>query len=410
MSRFLSEVKGFTPVIDILARELGLMTAVVYGIAWRYCQMEDRVCSASRERIAEHAGISTKTVERHLKKLCVAGYLEDLTPTWKHKPHIYADSGKAKIKGLLIAEVGQTESLTSEVGQTESPAGQTESLTRSDRESNQGKTESLIRIPSYDSTHESKEGEKDTLLSSNKKPQADPLMQDLERQTLAKRAEAGGNYATPAHAGGADRLADAALFALYAERGKRPPKKGTKQWQQQCSKVAEALKAYGYEKASLSLVEKAAGLLCERKGNWTNVFHSSFPMDFGQALSDAEGAAAQRTAPHHQPESALLSQEALRERQAAQPPPPQDDAVGKQVKTLLEPQMSRHTFMLYIQPSRFACENGVLTITTLDDFTRDWLENRLGAIIKRALAGVADGPGEVRFEIAPQKITEEGER
>jgi DNA-binding MarR family transcriptional regulator len=143
MSKFLSEVKGFTPVIDVLAQELGLMSAVVYGIVWRYCQMEDRVCTASRKRIAEHADISVKTVERHLKRLCKAGYLKDLTPDQKHRPHVYADSGKAKIMGLLTVEVGTTESLTSDLGKTES-------LTRSDSKSNLGKTESLIRKPSYD--------------------------------------------------------------------------------------------------------------------------------------------------------------------------------------------------------------------------------------------------------------------
>jgi hypothetical protein len=100
--------------------------------------------------------------------------------------------------------------------------------------------------------------------------------------------KAGGNYAVPPTAGGDDGLADAALFALYSFRGKKPAKKGSREWQNQCSRVAEALKAYGYERASLELVEKAAEIHCERKGDWTNVFYPSFAMDFGQALSDAE--------------------------------------------------------------------------------------------------------------------------
>ena len=240
--------------------------------------------------------------------------------------------------------------------------------------------------------------EKDTLLSSSEKP--DPLLFGLERQTLENNE---GNYATPAHAGGADALADAALFALYAERGKKPPRKGTRQWEQQRSKVAQALAAYGYEQAPLGLVEKAAKLLCERKGNWTNVFHSSFPMDFGQALSDAEGVsvkAAQRTEPRHQPENALLSQEALRERQAAQPTPPQDDAVGQSIKAELKEQMPRSlAFQQYVKPTRFACNDGALVITAPSAIIRDWLESRLGQTIERALAGVAGGPGEIRFEV-----------
>ena len=264
-----------------------------------------------------------------------------------------------------------------------------------------------LRIQSSEVAHTSEKDtiernskrEKDTLLSSSEKP--DPLLFDLDRQTLENNE---GNYATPAHAGGADALADAALFALYAERGKKPPRKGTKQWQRQRSKVAEALKAYGYEQAPPGLVEKAAKLLCERKGDWTNVFHSSFPMDFGQALSDAEGAAAQRTAPRHQPESALLSQEALRERQAALPPSPEDDIIGAVIKGELKPLMGRNEFQRYVQPSRFVCDDGALVITARDVFARDWLENRLGTTIKRALAGVAGGPGGIVFEMMPQGV------
>ena len=171
--------------------------------------------------------------------------------------------------------------------------------------------------------------------------------------------------------------------------------------------MAQALAAYGYEQASLSLVEKAAALLCERKGDWTNVFHSSFPMDFGQTLSDAEGASIPRhTAPRHQPENALLSQEALRERQAAQPSLPQDDDVGRGIKGELKLLMGRNEFIQYVRPACFACDDGTLVITAPDAFTRDWLGNRLGVTIERALSGVADGPEEVIFETMPQEVSE----
>ena len=122
----LSEVRGFTPVIDVLAQELGVMTSLVYGIVWRYCQMRDGVCWASKETIADHVGIDQKTVRRHLQKLVDAGYLEDATPDWTHKPHIYRDTGLAQITGLVQAKVGGTESPTSQdlsttKGGTESP-------------------------------------------------------------------------------------------------------------------------------------------------------------------------------------------------------------------------------------------------------------------------------------------------
>jgi hypothetical protein len=134
---FLSQVAGFTPVIDALAREVGLVTAAVYGVVWRYCQMKDGVCSASLETIAEHVGLDRKTAERHVKKLCQKGYLKDLTPGTRNKSHVYVDTGRVKITGLVQAQVvpvdkveGQTESPTGlEVGQRVLP-GQTESLTQ----------------------------------------------------------------------------------------------------------------------------------------------------------------------------------------------------------------------------------------------------------------------------------------
>lgn len=112
MSKFTSEIRGFTPIIDSLAGELGLMTAAVYGIVWRYCQMQDRVCHASLETISAKLGISYRSTIRHLKLLCDAGYIEDLTPGLRNRPHTYRDTGKAKITGVIEAHV--TESHTAD--------------------------------------------------------------------------------------------------------------------------------------------------------------------------------------------------------------------------------------------------------------------------------------------------------
>jgi DNA-binding MarR family transcriptional regulator len=102
MNKFLSEVKGFTPVIDVLADELGLMPAVAYGVVWRYCQMEDGICKASMAKIARRIGVDRATVHRHIKALCKAGYLKDLTPGLRNCPHTYADTGRAKIRLLAV--------------------------------------------------------------------------------------------------------------------------------------------------------------------------------------------------------------------------------------------------------------------------------------------------------------------
>ncbi len=135
------ELKGFTPLLDVLIEKFGLVTAAIYGVIWRYAQMEDKVCRASLEKIGQRVSVSAKTVERHVKKLCEDDYLNDLTPDIKHKPHIYVITSKAQIKGLMEAKI----------------EGQTESLTRSDRESYQGQTESPIKKETNKETKEEKE-------------------------------------------------------------------------------------------------------------------------------------------------------------------------------------------------------------------------------------------------------------
>jgi hypothetical protein len=97
----LAEVDGFTPVIDRLAQECGAITALVFGRVWRYCQMKDGVCNASLETIASGIGMSPWTVERHIKTLVKAGYLEDLTPTLRKHPHTYKDTGKVALIGRI---------------------------------------------------------------------------------------------------------------------------------------------------------------------------------------------------------------------------------------------------------------------------------------------------------------------
>ena len=107
MSIMLGEANGFTPVIDVVANELGLVPAAVYGVVWRYCQGERRVCYASLDTMAEQLGVGRSTVQRHLQALCDAGYLEDTTPDLRNKPHTYRDTGRAQIVGMVQAHVSQ---------------------------------------------------------------------------------------------------------------------------------------------------------------------------------------------------------------------------------------------------------------------------------------------------------------
>lgn len=94
----LADVDGFTPVIDSVVEETTLISAVVFGRTWRFCQMSDGVCKASLDTISSGIGLDRATVLRHLKVLCDAGFLVDTTPDARNVPHIYGDTGKAGLR------------------------------------------------------------------------------------------------------------------------------------------------------------------------------------------------------------------------------------------------------------------------------------------------------------------------
>jgi hypothetical protein len=98
---FLSSAGGFTPVIEALVGEFNFKTAYIWGIVWRYCQMENGTCSATHETIANRAGMSHRSAVDHIHRLIKAGYIEDLTPNVRHKSHIYCVAkGEEKILGM----------------------------------------------------------------------------------------------------------------------------------------------------------------------------------------------------------------------------------------------------------------------------------------------------------------------
>jgi DnaD/phage-associated family protein len=101
----LATVDGFTPLIDALVQQFGIVTAAVFGKVWRYCQMSDGVCKASQERLARELGMNRVTINQHIDILVKAGYLKDKTPNLSGKPHEYADTGKAN---LSISITGNT--------------------------------------------------------------------------------------------------------------------------------------------------------------------------------------------------------------------------------------------------------------------------------------------------------------
>lgn len=122
-----TRIKNFTPLLDDLVRDYGVITAAVWGRVWRYAQQENRVCQASQDKIAAELAISRRTVIRHLEILTQDGYLLDHTPELKNRPHTYSITEKARI---LITIEGVTESHSKhKVGVTESHGTVTESHT-----------------------------------------------------------------------------------------------------------------------------------------------------------------------------------------------------------------------------------------------------------------------------------------
>ena len=109
----LSEIDGWTPVIDELARERGLISAAVFGVVWRHCQLDNKVCHASLETMADKIGVHRTVVLKHIKKLCADGYLKDMTPGIRHIPHTYADTGKIALRGEVKAVKGVAHSTPS---------------------------------------------------------------------------------------------------------------------------------------------------------------------------------------------------------------------------------------------------------------------------------------------------------
>lgn len=96
---------GYTPVFDKVAKKVGTVTSLTFGVVWRHCQMRRGVCDASVDNLADMTGLNPKTIRRHLARLVEAGYLIDTTPGQRHKPHIYKDAGKVRIRAIIDADI-----------------------------------------------------------------------------------------------------------------------------------------------------------------------------------------------------------------------------------------------------------------------------------------------------------------
>ena len=84
----------YTPLIDNLVHDVGILGAAVFGRVWRYCQMERGYCHAEQGRIADELELSRGKVNECLRELVEKGYL-GTTKNTKGRTVIYYDTGKA---------------------------------------------------------------------------------------------------------------------------------------------------------------------------------------------------------------------------------------------------------------------------------------------------------------------------
>lgn len=153
------QIDGYTPLFDELVREYDLQTAAVYGRTWRFCQMREGICYATVTRIAEEAGVSYKTAQRRLKTLCEEGYLEDLTPGLRNKPHRYKLTGKLDLTHLsqtkAATEAPSSDSLTNDsldsLTNEGNPPPSSDSLTNEGSEEETSPSLDSLTYPSSDS-------------------------------------------------------------------------------------------------------------------------------------------------------------------------------------------------------------------------------------------------------------------
>jgi hypothetical protein len=117
---FLSEVDGWTPLIDNLITKYDLVTAAVFGRIWRYSQLWSGVCKASLPTIADDLKLARSTVKLRVAVLCKDGYLSDMTPNLQGRPHIYKVTDKVTIMAKFTANV--------DTAQPDQPLRETEGL------------------------------------------------------------------------------------------------------------------------------------------------------------------------------------------------------------------------------------------------------------------------------------------
>ena len=85
-----SKPATYTRVFDNAIRKLKLRDGYVLSLVYRHCQMKRGVFSAGIRNKADDLGLDHRQLRNGLKSLASQGYIKDMTPALKGKPHDYA--------------------------------------------------------------------------------------------------------------------------------------------------------------------------------------------------------------------------------------------------------------------------------------------------------------------------------
>lgn len=99
------ELDGYTVAFDVVTNQHGIITSLVFGHVWRYCQMRAGQCWASQKRLAEDLGLSRATLNKHLSILVDSGYLS--VTHQEGGTNIYNDTHKVNLRTKTYVEMDE---------------------------------------------------------------------------------------------------------------------------------------------------------------------------------------------------------------------------------------------------------------------------------------------------------------
>lgn len=109
-------LSGFTPAPDCIRDDIDPLAAIVFGVVWRFTQLDRRQCDATVETIASRAGLGTTATRDRLRLLTDRGWItSEVQPG---HPTVYRDAGR-----WVLRIVGEDTTATRGVG-----GGQREAL------------------------------------------------------------------------------------------------------------------------------------------------------------------------------------------------------------------------------------------------------------------------------------------